>query len=70
MINFELLLSQNEYGVLRITELSGKIIEERSITPASLIGKINTSSFTHGIYFFEYSSANSSKKVIQKFIVK
>lgn len=70
MINFELLLSQNEYGVIRITELSGKVMEERSITPTSLIGKINTSSFANGIYFFEFSSASSNKKVTQKFIVK
>jgi len=70
VINFELLLAQNENGVIRITDLSGKLMEQRNVAPTSLIGKINTCSFANGIYFFEYSSSNSNKKVTQKFIVK
>jgi hypothetical protein len=70
LINFELLLAQNENGVIKITDLSGKVMEERNVAPTSLTGKINTSSFANGIYFFEYSSSNSTKKVTQKFIVK
>ncbi len=70
VINFELLLAQNENGVIRITDLSGKLMEQRNVAPTSLIGKINTCSFANGIYFFEYSSSNSNKKVTKKFIVK
>jgi len=65
VINFELLLTQNENGVIRITDLSGKLMEERNVVPTSLTGKINTSSFANGIYFFEYSSSNYTKKVTQ-----
>jgi len=70
VINFEILLSQNENGIMRITDLSGKIMEERTVNPTSLAGKINVSAYSKGIYFFEFTSSTSNQKVTEKFCVK
>ena len=51
---------------LQITDVLGKIIQNQKLE--SSITKINTSSFSKGIYFLKISDEN--KKSIRKFIVK
>lgn len=70
VVNFDLMLSQNEKGKLVIMDLSGKVMEERILNSSNFNGKIDVRNYSKGIYFFEFSSFTSNQKVTEKFIVK
>jgi hypothetical protein len=68
-IHYQLPILENETGIVRIIDVSGKIITEWEVNNEKTIGSVDVSKYSKGVYFFELQLTND-KFIVKKMIVK
>lgn len=68
-IHYQLPIIENETGIVRIIDVSGKIITEWEVNNEKTIGSVDVSKYSKGVYFFELQLTND-KFIVKKMIVK
>ncbi len=68
-IHYQLPIIENETGIVRILDISGKTIIEWKVDSYNTIGSIDVSQYSIGIYLFELN-LNNGKSIVKKMVVK
>jgi len=68
-IHYELPILENETGIVRILDVSGKTIIEWEVDHEKIIGSVDVSQYSKGIYLFDLKFTNG-KSIVKKMIVK
>lgn len=68
-IHYQLPILENEKGIVRILDVSGKVIDEWSVDNENTIGSVDVSKYSIGIYLFDLQLTNG-KSIVKKMVVK
>jgi hypothetical protein len=68
-IHYQLPIEESENGIVRIIDISGKLLIEWTVDFNCSIGSLDVSQYSKGIYMFELELTNG-KSIIKKLVVE
>lgn len=68
-IHYQLPIEESENGIVRIIDISGKLLIEWTVDFNCSIGSLDVSQYSNGIYMFELELTNG-KSIIKKLVVE